>query len=770
MVTTFGPVPVGLMINGTVCPRPTVCAEEWYTLLLLAISRGSAYATYPIMVLLFLSKANNLRTYLQRSCFSIFIPFHDLHHLHTLGGTIVGWAVCVHGLAHFSRWALQNNLAFLVTHTTGRSGAVSLLLTPLIVVPMRWAKVRKAMRWEVRKGLHYLSALWAFSILFHAPQQMIAWYIGIPLAIYAADVLFGSLFRTYLVETPTFTRLEGAVQLTFKNPTPDFEKAGYALVNVPWLAKAEWHAFSLFRHPTLPDHSCVCMSVNGDWTRALHEKTRVPTCRPCWISGPFASPYSTAVNYDNLILVASGIGITPALSIINSHKATRRINLIWVCRDPSLLEFYLHNNEFDPHAWTIVFYTGKRQLAVKVQQLPKTVLVLSGRPQLDKVICELISGIENGTGLPEAVVHEAEAHMETMKKLDERMQGLHSDSDPGAQLLRFVLLLTHSLYLYAPSDIAALKEQSKCDGSMHSTLADLTGVVIDAMPELYSTSDVAQLAEVLGGEPVFDSLLVPCQSLDNGDIEGFGRDLLDQLQATAGIGSIKAPSDNMSMRSTLVPDPIDASRRGSLLHSKARLSLISGACASLASSRDAVQMQLSEIDDIIIEEEEEEEEEEGDEETALAGGSQRSNGSPSQSQRSPSNSVMGSGRFRKAPPRKRGLSSAYVTSMRLRSLKRVSTNDSITKVRRNRALSWWLNESSGSFQLSRADTLLTRAKSAFIGAPQQAQGEKPESPAERHRLRTWQILYCGGAQPVVDSLTEISKTYGIKLRVEKFDW
>ena len=27
-----------------------------------------------------------------------------------------------------------------------------------------------------------------------------------------------------------------------------------------------------------------------------------------------------------------------------------------------------------------------------------------------------------------------------------------------------------------------------------------------------------------------------------------------------------------------------------------------------------------------------------------------------------------------------------------------------------------------------------------------------------------------GAQPVVDSLTEISKTYGIKLRVEKFDW
>ena len=315
MVTTFSPAPVGLLVNGTVCPRPTVCAEEWYTLLLLAISRGSAYATYPIMVLLFLSKANNLRSYLQRSCFSIFVPFHDLHHLHTLGGVIVGWAVCIHGVAHFARWASQGNLPFLWTHTTGRSGAISLLLTPLIVVPMRWARVRKKMRWELRKGLHYLSVIWAFAILFHAPQCKIAWYIGIPLAIYCLDVLWGSLNRTHFVETPTFTRLENAVQLTFKNPTKDFDKSvGYVLVNVPWLAKAEWHAFSIFRHPTLPDHSCVCMNVGGDWTRALHEKTKVPTCRPCWISGPFASPYSTAINYDNR--ASAGLGPTTSRSAI----------------------------------------------------------------------------------------------------------------------------------------------------------------------------------------------------------------------------------------------------------------------------------------------------------------------------------------------------------------------------------------------------------------------------------------------------------------------
>ncbi len=78
---------------------------------------------------------------------------------------------------------------------------------------------------------------------------------------------------------------------------------------IPWVARGEWHPFSLFPHPTKRGHSCVCMALAGDWTRELHDAVRRPTRRPVWISGPFASPYSTAINYDNLILVASGAPI-----------------------------------------------------------------------------------------------------------------------------------------------------------------------------------------------------------------------------------------------------------------------------------------------------------------------------------------------------------------------------------------------------------------------------------------------------------------------------
>ena len=37
-------------------------------------------------------------------------------------------------------------------------------------------------------------------------------------------------------------------------------------------------------------------------------------------------------------------------------------------------------------------------------------------------------------------------------------------------------------------------------------------------------------------------------------------------------------------------------------------------------------------------------------------------------------------------------------------------------------------------------------------------------------LQTWQMLYCGGSNPVVSKLKEISTTFKIDLRIEKFDW
>ena len=143
----------------------------------------------------------------------------------------------------------------------------------------------------------------------------------------------------------------------------------------------------------------------GDWTTSVHEQLQRNTVRPVWVSGPFVSPYNNALNFDNTICVASGIGITPALSIIRAHKESRRINLVWMCRDSAMLEFFMDhlylNNE---GGWILIFYTGKERLSPAIENhLTSSTILIKRRPDLHRLIPNIIYGIESGKGIPESM-------------------------------------------------------------------------------------------------------------------------------------------------------------------------------------------------------------------------------------------------------------------------------------------------------------------------------------------------------------------------------
>jgi len=102
------------------------------------------------------------------------------------------------------------------------------------------------------------------------------------------------------------------------------------------------------------------------WTKDLYNKIKSPCYRSIFVLGPFASEFSDkAVNTVNAIAIASGIGITPVLSLMLSYVGKKKINLIWMCRDSGLIEYILHM--VDLHALTkksyaLIYYTGKREL------------------------------------------------------------------------------------------------------------------------------------------------------------------------------------------------------------------------------------------------------------------------------------------------------------------------------------------------------------------------------------------------------------------------
>ena len=91
-----------------ICPRETVCVKDVKSLVFLAFARLSAYFDYPLYVLLFASKAHNLRGALYRTHLREFLPLDDLHHLHTFAGA-VSFEVIWHSFWHILRWGLAGD-------------------------------------------------------------------------------------------------------------------------------------------------------------------------------------------------------------------------------------------------------------------------------------------------------------------------------------------------------------------------------------------------------------------------------------------------------------------------------------------------------------------------------------------------------------------------------------------------------------------------------------------------------------------------------------
>jgi ferric-chelate reductase len=293
-------------------------------------------------------------------------------------------------------------LQLLWTSRAGITGIIAFIVTPFIVLPMTVPYLKKRISFEWRKFLHYLCILWGVALMYHAPQR-IFWLIGIPIFIYLSDKILEGLFRCHLVESAHFQRLgDSSCLISFENP-PGFGKqnSAYVYLMLPWLSKYQFHAFTVFPS-TKPNHSSICIHKCGDWTGKLMDTITIPTHKPSFVVGPFLSPFSSpAMDSENLVAVATGIGVTPAISLIKQYSSTsRRLNLVWICRDAGLVEHFLQNVDFGHDGYTLIYYTGRRSLILR-DDIPANVFIFNSRPNLERTISGIIISIAAGTCLPE---------------------------------------------------------------------------------------------------------------------------------------------------------------------------------------------------------------------------------------------------------------------------------------------------------------------------------------------------------------------------------
>mmetsp|Transcript_23439 Transcript_23439/g.38791 ORF Transcript_23439/g.38791 Transcript_23439/m.38791 type:complete len:677 (+) Transcript_23439:87-2117(+) len=407
-----------------------IVANSPTQMVLLGISRFSGYFMYPCLILVFLTKLRATGAFLSGSLINMFM-YQDLHRLHVYCGWVILLDSCVHTTCHLTRWALQGNLVLLFQHASGVTGLMIILSTFLICVPMMvW---KEKIRYELRKLLHYLFLVFALALCFHAPQSAVpnggfcAYIFPTILVWYGLDCLFCALFMTESIETTRYHTLTSGVQMTMK-VSKRFQQwgngGGYAYVCFPWVDRHQWHAFSLFENPEAPEERQIFMQRTGDWTTKVHALLQRDSVRPVWIMGPFPSPYKNAVKYDNQVLVAAGIGITPALSVIRAHKDHRCINLIWAVRDPAMLQFFLEHALLDNRGWNLIFYTGKQPLvSYLIDSVESTnVCIIHARPNLDDLIPNIVYGFESGKGRPERYLPNKKN--EAIEQLHERLKVL----------------------------------------------------------------------------------------------------------------------------------------------------------------------------------------------------------------------------------------------------------------------------------------------------------------------------------------------------------
>jgi hypothetical protein len=82
---------------------------------------------------------------------------------------------------------------------------------------------------------------------------------------------------------------------------------------------------------------------------------------------------------------------------------------MWMCREADLIEYFLHTQEFDKDAWTIIYYTGQRELVLSrhIFERNSKLLVCKGRPKLEEDLLAVMHAIESGGMLPQRLLDQA---------------------------------------------------------------------------------------------------------------------------------------------------------------------------------------------------------------------------------------------------------------------------------------------------------------------------------------------------------------------------
>ncbi|KAL0886239.1 hypothetical protein Bca101_010222 [Brassica carinata] len=272
------------------------------------------------------------------------IPFEHATKYHVWLGHITMAFFSFHGLCYVVAWTVQGRLLELIFEWKAIGIAVLPGVISLVAGLLMWATSLQ----YVRK--HY------FELFFYTHQLYVVFVVF--LALHVGDYLFsivaGGIFLFILDRFLRFCQSRrtvdvisaksfpcGTLELVLsKPPNMRYNALSFVFLQVRELSWLQWHPFSVSSSPLDGKHHvAVLIKVLGGWTAKLRDQLsklyeaenqdqllsplsypKITTC----VEGPYGheSPYHLA--YENLVLVAGGIGISPFFAIISDILHRKR--------------------------------------------------------------------------------------------------------------------------------------------------------------------------------------------------------------------------------------------------------------------------------------------------------------------------------------------------------------------------------------------------------------------------------------------------------------
>ncbi|GJE89247.1 NADPH oxidase family protein [Phanerochaete sordida] len=372
-----------------------------------AIARVAALVLHVDVIYILLPVCRNFITLCRRTPLNHYIPFDKNITFHKATGWSIAFWSFVHIAAHmvnFTKLALTDKnaknagdivVAFLGANFTTGPGATGWVMTAALGA-MVWTAIEKKRRahFETFWYTHHLFIVFFFFWQLHGMFCMIRpdrppycssntigvfwryWLVGGVIWIFERVLReVRSRHRTFIhkvIQHPS-----NVMELQIKKERTTTRAGQYIFLSCPEISYFQWHPFTLTSAPE-EDYISVHIRVVGDFTGALakavgcdfdkkdkgekagESKVVGTAANPplnrvlprVMVDGPFGSASEDFLNYETVLLVGAGIGVTPFASILksiwyrmnsfSSAKPTRllKVYFTWVIRDFGSAEWF----------------------------------------------------------------------------------------------------------------------------------------------------------------------------------------------------------------------------------------------------------------------------------------------------------------------------------------------------------------------------------------------------------------------------------------------